>query len=168
MRLALRILALVSLALFGLSLVLDVSLYLSNPCPLRFLFQFYLVFVGAFGIVPTLIGSVLAARLAIVRGRWGWLAGLLAASGAGVVFLYGAALDQPLPVVEIPITTLSSTVDLALGLTTCGSGPSYSVQAAALTLVLLVAPLTLLSYSVSRASATASAASPAPRRMVSR
>jgi hypothetical protein len=154
-RLALRILALVSLTVFGLSLILDVTQYLSNPCPLALLFKFYVVLFGVIGILPTLVGSALAAWTAAMRRRWGWLAGLLVASGVGVVFLYGAALDDPVPVVEVALTTLSGAFDHTLSLTTCGSGSSHFVQAAVIALVLLAAPLTLLSYSVSRASAVA-------------
>lgn len=169
MRLTLRALALVSVVVFGLSLLLDASLYPKNPCPLGFLFKLYLVFVGVLGIPPTLIGSVLAARLAARRGQWGWLAGVLVASGAGVAFLYGAALDHPPRVVQAPLTALSSAFDHALGLTTCGSQSSHYVQAAAITLVLLVAPLVLLSYSFSRTSDAASGSSPAaPRRTISK
>jgi hypothetical protein len=155
MRLALRMLALVSLAVFGLSLILDVTQYLSNPCPLRMLFQLYFVLFGVIGVLPTLVGSALAVWAAAMRRQWGWLAGLLAASGVGVVFLYGAALDHPLPAVELPLTRLSGAFDHLLGLTTCGYGSSHFVQAAVIALVLLAAPLTLLSYSVSRASAVA-------------
>src|SRR5689334_18982597 len=54
MRLTLRALALVSVVVFGLSLLLDASLYPKNPCPLGFLFKLYLVFVGVLGIPPTL------------------------------------------------------------------------------------------------------------------
>ena len=151
MRWTLRALALVSLVVFGLSLLLDASLYPKNPCPLGFLFKLYLVFVGVLGIPPTLIGSILAAILSARRRRWGWLAGLLVASGVGVAFLYGAALDRPPRVVQAPLTALASAFDHALGLTTCGSQSSPYVQAAALTLVLLVAPLVLLSYSFSSA-----------------
>lgn len=155
MRLTLRALALVSVVVFGLSLLLDASLYPKNPCPLGFLFKLYLVFVGVLGIPPTLIGSILAASLAAMRRQWGWLAGLLVTAGAGVTFLYGTALDRPPPVVRVPVTALASAVDQALGLTACGSQSSPYTRAAAVTLVLLVAPLVLLSYSFSRASSVA-------------
>jgi hypothetical protein len=164
MRWRLRVLALISLVVFGLSLLLDASLYAKSPCPLGFLFKLYLVFVGVLGIPPALIGSVVAARLAAMRRQWGWLAGLLVASSAGVAFLYGAALDHPPRVVQAPLTALASAFDHVLGLTTCGSQSSHYVQAAALTLVLLVAPLALLSYSFSSAAGVPtgpSAAAPA-------
>ena len=161
MRWTLRVLALISVVVFGLSLLLDASLYPKNPCPLGFLFKLYLVFVGVLGIPPTLIGSVVAASLAVMRRQWGWLAGLLVASGAGVAFLYGAALDHPPRVVRAPLTALSSAFDHVLGLTSCGSQSSQYVQAAVITGVLLVAPLMLLSYSFSRASSVTTGSLPA-------
>lgn len=169
MRWTLRTLALVSVVVFGLSFLLDVSLYPKKPCPLGFLFKLYFVFIGVLGIPPTLIGSILAAILAAPRRQWGWLAGLLVASGAGVAFLYGAALDHPPPIVQAPLTALASAFEHVLGLSTCGSQSSHYVQAAAITLVLLAAPLVLLSYSFSRASGVTPGALPAaPGRTLSR
>src|SRR5690348_5947208 len=169
MRLTLRALALVSVEVFGLSLLLDAFMYPKNPCPLGFLFKLYIVFVGVFGIPPTLIGSALAGTLIAPRRQWGWLAGLLVATGVGDAFLYGAALDHPPGVVRVPLTALASAFDHALGLTTCGSQSSPYTQAAAITLVLLVAPLVLLSYSFSSAAGVPTGPSAAaPERTPSR
>jgi hypothetical protein len=169
MRWTLRALAVVSLVVFGLSLIADAALYPINPCPLGFLFKLYLVFVGVLGIPPTLIGNILAASLAAPRRQWGWLASLLVTTCAGAAFLYGAALDRPPLVVQAPLTALAAAFDHALGLTTCGSQSSRYVQAAAVVCVLLAAPLALLGYSFSRAaSATTSSMPAAPGRTLSR
>jgi hypothetical protein len=150
MRIALRVLALGPLAVFGLSLLLDVSLYQQGACPRGFLFKLYLVLVGMLGLPPTLIGSGVAAGFAARHRQWGWLAGLLAASVAGVGFLYGAALDHPPLVVQAPITALSSAFDHTFRLNTCAY-PSPYIQAAAVACVLMAAPVVLLSYSFSQA-----------------
>jgi hypothetical protein len=155
MRWTLRSLALVSLAVYGLALLLDRSASQNNPCPLHFFYQLFLVLVGALGIPPALIGSLVAARLAATRRQWGWLAGLLVASLPSLPLLYGAVLDQPSPVVLAPVIALSWAADHALGFPLCGSHSSVYSYAAAVTLPLLAAPLMLLSYSLSSASGTA-------------
>jgi hypothetical protein len=147
----LRTLALVSVAVFILGLALDISEYLTNPCPGRFFFQSYLVLIGGLEILPALVGSIAAAGLAAVQRQWGWVAGLLVAAVFGVVFLYGAVLDQPLAAVSAVTTTLSGGFDHGLGLTTCGSQSSQYIQAIAVTLPLLAAPIVLFCYSFSRA-----------------
>jgi hypothetical protein len=155
MRWTLRALALVSLVVYGLALLFDHAASQNNPCPLHFLFKLFLVLVGALGIPPALIGSLVAARRAATRRQWGWLTGLLIASLPCLPWLYGAELDQPPPVVLAPITALSWAVDHALGIPLCGSYSFGYSYAAAVTLPLLAAPLMLLSYSLSSASGTA-------------
>jgi hypothetical protein len=147
MRVTLRILALISLAVLGIALFFDISSYRSNPCPRMFLFKSSLVFFGVFGLLPTVTGSAVAAWFTVAHRRWGWLASLIVALCADLAFLYGAALDSPPPVVLAIITTLSGTFDQALGLTACGSQSALLVQAVTVMLVLLVASLTLLTYS---------------------
>jgi hypothetical protein len=145
-----------SVALYGISLFVDLSFYLRNPCPLRFFFGLYLVLVGFLGVTPVLIGSILAAIHASTRRQWGWLAALVAAVGAGFVFLYGVLRESPPPQALFPVRALSWAFDHIFGVT-CGSpSPPYTMSspystATALTLLLLVAPLMLLWYSFSSA-----------------
>jgi len=147
-RLTLRILAIISLAVLGIGLFLDITSYVSNPCPRVFFYHSFLAFFGVYGLLTTVVGSAVGASFAIARRRWGWLVGLLVASIADSAFLYGAALDSPPPVVLTIVNALSWTVDQAPAVTTCGSYSSPFVQAAAVILVLLAAPVTLLSYSL--------------------
>jgi hypothetical protein len=151
MRSALRALALASLGVCVLGLALDVSAYVKNPCPSRFFFQLFLVLAGGLTLLPSLLGSAVAAWLAAAHRQWVWLAGLPVASAASLVLLSAAAQDRPPAPVLALILDGASTLDHGLGLTTCGSQPSLYVQAAAVVIPLLVAPLVLFCYSCSSA-----------------
>ena len=156
MRPALRALAFASLGVCVLGLALDVSAYLKNPCPSRFFFQLFLVLAGGLALVPALLGSVVAAWLAAAHRQWVWLAGLLAASAASLVFLSGAAQDRPPALVSVLTNAVASTLEHGPGLTTCGSQSSLYVQAAAVVIPLLAAPLVLFCYTRSSALSQAS------------
>ncbi len=153
MRLAMRVLALVALAVFGLGLLYDIALYLRNPCPPGFgplAFYYLPAFAALFGVPLALLGSALAAVLASSRRQWGWLAGLLVASSFSLVFI-AALSGSSASFILLPATALTWTFDHVFGLT-CGGQSSAFSMALGLSLPLLASPLALLAYSLADAS----------------
>jgi hypothetical protein len=90
MRRTIRVLALASLALFGLGTLFATWPDLQDPCPEH-------VGAGILALVPSvflalavflaLIGSIVAAILAFTRRRWGWLAGLLVGAIPSLIYV---------------------------------------------------------------------------------
>jgi hypothetical protein len=153
-RLTMRVLALASLGMFGVALVWGALLYLGNPCPAGFgqLTVILLPDVGVgFGLPLALIGSVPAAILASVRRQWGWLAGLLIASGSSLVLLFALSAGGE-PFERFPAAALIWAFDHVFG-PTCGYGSPPFSKGLGLALPFLATPVVLLAYGYSPASA---------------
>jgi hypothetical protein len=142
MRVILRILAVLSLIVFGYGLFNAVYAALTSSCPVWDLFNPFIAIIGGFGLLPAVIGSAVAAGFAAARRQWGWLAGLLVTAGADLAFVYSVTWDPP-PSVLAPVAALAATVGQALSVAGC---KSHNVQAIAIILVLLPTPLVLLGY----------------------
>jgi hypothetical protein len=151
-----RVLALASLGMFGVALVWGALLYVGNPCPSGFgqLTVILLPDVGVgLGLPLALIGVVPAAILASTRRQWGWLAGLLIASGSSLVLLFTLSAGGE-PFERFPAAALIWAFDHVFG-PTCGYGSTPFSKGLGLALPFLATPLALLAYGYSPASAAA-------------